>query len=127
VSELPLLDNPIWNALQSRHLRWASTSGLASRYPAALAAFVGLREATPRAFADLRTLVVPGERAALFTAKSLDVPTGWQVLRRRVIDQMVCEDTPGGPDCELIALGDEDVPDMLALTAATEPGPCPYP
>jgi ribosomal protein S18 acetylase RimI-like enzyme len=123
MNDIATLDNSIWHALRSRQQRWASGTEQVLRYPADVAAFAGLREATPAAFADLHAITTPGERLALFTAGPLTVPDGWHALRQRVIDQMLCEDAPLGAGCELIALGAEDVPDMLALTAATEPGP----
>jgi predicted GNAT family acetyltransferase len=36
---------------------------------------------------------------------------------------MICEDSPEPPHASPVALGTTDVPEMLALTAATEPGP----
>src|SRR5205085_1435636 len=65
-------------------------------------------------------------RVGLFTPEPLHVPSDWIVVVERWIDQMVCdgplpEPAQGGP--ELVELGADDVPEMLALTAATQPGP----
>src|SRR5262245_2881168 len=75
------------------------------------------------AFADLQRLVSPGEHVALFTASPLDVAGDWQVERSRWIDQMICEASLGPPPVAPLPLGTTDVPEMLELTAATEPGP----
>lgn len=117
------LDNPIWQSLTSGHRPIAISHGLAARYPAAVSPLAGLREPSPAAFADLHQLVGAGERVALFTTAAVDVPADWRVLRARYIDQMVCDAAtlPGGP--EPIPLADADVPEMLALTSLTEPGP----
>jgi ribosomal protein S18 acetylase RimI-like enzyme len=78
---------------------------------------------TNDAFADLQRLVSPGEHVALFTASPLDVPGDWQVDRSRWIDQMICEASLAPPPLVPLPLGTTDVPEMLELTAATEPGP----
>lgn len=74
-------------------------------------------------FADLQRLVSPGEHVALFTASPLEVPGDWQVDRSRWIDQMICEASAASLPVAPIPLGTTDVPEMLELTAATEPGP----
>jgi GNAT superfamily N-acetyltransferase len=78
---------------------------------------------TNDAFADLQRLVSSGEHVALFTASPFDVPGGWQVDRSRWIDQMTCDASLAPPAVAPLALGTTDVPEMLELTAATEPGP----
>jgi ribosomal protein S18 acetylase RimI-like enzyme len=85
-----------------------------------LAAFL---HPTEDAFADLQRLVSPGEHVAFFTASPFDVPGGWQVDRSRWIDQMICEASLDLPPVAALPLGTTDIPEMLELTAATEPGP----
>ena len=120
--ERVLLDNPIWSALITQHASLALGSGLARRYPDDVSPLAGLREPTPEAFADLREL--GGLGAGLFTAAPIDVPEDWEVLRTRRIEQMIChEPPPSSPAHDLLTLGAADVPEMLALAAATEPGP----
>jgi predicted GNAT family acetyltransferase len=72
----------------------------------------------------MRPLVDPGSAVAFFTLEPIDVPSDWQVMRVMVLDQMTCvkmaRPEPAGL---LVRLGEADVPEMLALTAATEPGP----
>jgi ribosomal protein S18 acetylase RimI-like enzyme len=118
------LDNPVYSALQTGHASFAIAHGAACRYPAAVSPFAGLRAPTPEAFADLWELVVPGERVALLSTAPLELPGDWRLVGSRWIDQMVLV-TPhavvAGP--ELVVLGEADVPAMLALTAATQPGP----
>ena len=118
-----MLDNPIWHALQSQHRSFRQEHGLAARYPADITVFVGLAESTSDAFADLAKLVQPGETVALSTAEPLDVPADWEVLRSRQVDQMVCEHLEGPVTTPDLQLEMADVPEMLALAAATEPGP----
>jgi predicted GNAT family acetyltransferase len=118
------LDNPVYSALETDHAHFAIENGAAKRYPGEVARFAGLRDASPAAFADLLALVEPGETVALVTAAPVTIPGGWELVRARLIDQMVCERPPaaaGGPP--LLELGADDVPEMLALAELTQPGP----
>jgi len=120
---LESLDNPIWLALTTEHRLLARSHGLARRYPPDVSPLVALLHPTNAAFADLQRLVSPGEQVALFTASPLDVPGDWQVDRSRWIEQMICEASLAPPRVAPLPLGTADVPEMLELTAATEPGP----
>lgn len=117
------LDNPIWFALTTHHEAFAIAHGSARRYPKAVSPFAALLEPTPDAFTDLRSLVQPEERVALFTAAPLDVPNFWRVEQARWIEQMTCEKSLAAQPIKALPLSAADVPEMLALTAATEPGP----
>jgi len=117
------LDNPIWFALTTEHRLLARSHGLARRYPPDVSPLAAFLHPTQDAFADLQRLVSPGEHVALFTASPLDVPAGWQIDRSRWIDQMICESSLDSPPLAPLRLGMGDVPEMLDLTAATEPGP----
>ena len=118
-----VLDNPIWFALTTQHESLALSQGDARRYPKEVSPFAALCEPTPAAFSDLQVLLRPEERAALFTAAPLDVPKSWRVEQSRWIEQMICEVLPAGQALQALPLSAADVPEMLALTAATEPGP----
>src|SRR5580692_8105669 len=120
---LESLDNPIWFALTTEHRLLARSHGLARRYPPDVSPLAALLHPTNDAFADLQRLVSPGEQVALFTASPLDVPGNWQVARSRWIDQMICEASLAPPPVVPLSLGTTDVPEMLDLTAPTEPGP----
>jgi GNAT superfamily N-acetyltransferase len=120
---LESLDNPIWFALTTEHRILARSHGHARRYPPDVSPLAALLHPTSDAFADLRRLVSPGEHVALFTASALDVPGDWHVDRSRWIDQMICGASLEPPTASPVALGTTDVPEMLTLTAATDPGP----
>jgi ribosomal protein S18 acetylase RimI-like enzyme len=120
---LESLDNPIWFALTTEHRSLARSHGFARRYLPDVSPLAALLHPTNDAFGDLQRLISPGERVALFTASPLDVPGGWLVDRSRWIDQMICEVSLEPPHLSPVALGTTDVPEMLALAAATEPGP----
>ena len=117
------LDNPIWFALTTEHRFLARSHGIARRYPPDVSPLAALLHPTNDAFADLQRLVSPGEHVALFTASPLDMPGDWQVDRSRWIDQMICDASLAPPPVVPLPLRTTDVPEMLDLTAATEPGP----
>jgi hypothetical protein len=104
---LESLDNPIWFALTTEHRLLARSHGLARRYAPDVSPLAALLHPTNDAFADLQRLVSPGEHVAL----------------SRWIDQMICEASLTPPPVVPLPLGTTDVPKMLELTAATEPGP----
>jgi hypothetical protein len=121
---LESLDNPIWFALTTEHRLLARSHSLARRYLPDVSPLAALLHPSNIGFADLQRLVSPGEHVALFTASPLDVPAGWQVDRSRWIDQMICEALrSAAPPVAPLPLRTTDVPEMLELTAATEPGP----
>ncbi|HVJ09650.1 MAG TPA: GNAT family N-acetyltransferase [Acidisarcina sp.] len=124
-----LLDNPIWNSLVTGHAPIAVGAdvgrGLARRYPADIGPLSAFREPTPEAYADLAAVVPAGDVAVLFLEDPAEIPAGWQSLAGGVLVQMVC---PAVPDRRpladrIVSLGPADFPEMVALTAATEPGP----
>jgi ribosomal protein S18 acetylase RimI-like enzyme len=120
---LASLDNPIWFALTTEHRTLARSHGHARRYPPDVSPLAALHHPTKDAFADLQRLVSPGEHVALFTASPVNVPGDWQVDRSRWIDQMICDVPLVPPPAAPLPLGTTDIPEMLELTAATEPGP----
>ena len=101
----------------------ARSAGLAHRYPSDVSPLSALGEPTPAAFSDLRALVGPEEKVGFFTAEPLEVPGDWTIVRTRVIDQMICTKLASAGSIPLLELQERDIPEMLALTAATEPGP----
>lgn len=123
MTDFTVLDNPIWHALTTVHQSMAQVAGIARRYPSKISPLVGLLHPTPAAFSDLRTLVEPNESVGLFTFDTLEVPSDWQVIRTRPIEQMVCTEPAQSSPVPLLALQRKNVPEMLAITAATEPGP----
>jgi predicted GNAT family acetyltransferase len=120
------LDAVIWQALTSVHKGLAEGAERARRYPAAIAPFAATSDTEPASFRSLLALVGGDDRMALFTTEEVRPPPAFSVMRRDSVDQMVLEHAearvlrPGAP---IVALGVADVPEMLALASATQPGP----
>lgn len=117
------LDNPIWNALTTGQAAMALSNGAARRFPGEVSPLAGLEGPTAAAFADLEGLVEPDGVVALFTTGPVRAPDGWEVDRARLIEQMIYAGPAQAPPSSPSPLGPRDVPDMVALAAATEPGP----
>lgn len=118
------LDHPVWTALTSRHRALAEGGGRARRYPPAITPFADMAEMSPRGFADLGAMMLGSEIAVLFTPDAVTAPAEFKVLLAETGEQMIGTpaEVPAG-DIELLTLGVADVPDMMALTALTKPGP----
>ncbi|MEO8394543.1 MAG: GNAT family N-acetyltransferase [Chloroflexota bacterium] len=120
-----ILDNPVWHALTTHQADLAIGDGLAKRYPTDIAPFIALANTSAEAFADLAQIVTAGEKMVL---RGFELPPeipGWTIHNRKMIVQMISE--PPTPEIEsaeaILTLSEADVPDMLGLVAAAEPGP----
>lgn len=118
------LDNIIWTALSTSQSHFAEVSGSARRFSpevGPLSAFAG--EARD-GFESLKKLVQPKQAVALFLPEACEAPSGWKTIRSIPLLQMLHDGNkpkPGSPD--FVWLGAADIPEMLALTKLTEPGP----
>jgi ribosomal protein S18 acetylase RimI-like enzyme len=117
------LENPVYAALTGPHRHFARQRGRAACYPSQVAAFAGFAEPPDeRDWADLAQIAAP---AALLILTGIvgQPPPEWGVVERNAGVQLVDEGVVTAPDREAVALGAHDVPEMLALVAATRPGP----
>jgi GNAT superfamily N-acetyltransferase len=122
------LDNPIWNALQSRQSAFATGDRQARRFPRDIGPLAGIAEQSPAAYRSLATLTGPSDAAVLFLQTPPVPPTGWQQAMGWPIRQMVLDSSgfapgPEVPEMDIRILDAANVPDMLALTRLTQPGP----
>lgn len=120
-----LLDNPIWHALTTGNQPLAYGDELARCLPKDIGSFVGLREYSAAAFASLYALSPLEAPAVLFTNGPITVPPGWTLLVHKQLLQLVYEHStsPTTTNTNIVRLGAQDIPAMLALTALTNPGP----
>ncbi|MGW5233693.1 GNAT family N-acetyltransferase [Streptomyces nodosus] len=117
-----ILDNPAWAALTGPHAHFAERIGHAARYHRDVAPFYAVSdEDDPRAWADLAELVGPGGTASVRGVT--EAPDGWEVFDTVQGVQLVDTGLRAEPDPEAVALGRDDVPEILDLIARTEPGP----
>jgi ribosomal protein S18 acetylase RimI-like enzyme len=118
------LDRPIWTALMTRQQALAEGGVLARRYPVAIAPFADLADMAPPNFAALGAMMSRSEIAVLFTPDPVVAPPEFKVVLAETGEQMIgtlAEAPAVGAD--IVRLGTQDVPDMMALTSRTKPGP----
>jgi GNAT superfamily N-acetyltransferase len=129
VGDPRLLDNPIWNSLNTEHGALALGDGLARRFPVEIGPLSGLIEQSDEAYEALRMLAGPGGVVAQFLESPMPMRSGWEMVRDGLMSQMIWSeaDGPGAAapreQALLRPLTAADVPAMLELTALTEPGP----
>jgi len=117
------LDNAAWHALTTVHADRAEVVGGARRYPTDVCPFNAVDVLDAGAWADLAKLAGPAGEAVLFRADAIEVPAGWSLEYAGVGNQLVLDSLVEVADVEAELLGEDDVPDMLELIAATTPGP----
>ena len=123
LSDTLLLDNPIWHALSTEQRALAQGNGLAKRFPSDVAPFGGLIDQSPAAYHALEE-ILPGAVTALFLNAEPSLPSNWEMVHSGEMYQMICEAPPHLDERPIFrALTESDVPEMLALTKLTEPGP----
>jgi predicted GNAT family acetyltransferase len=118
------LDHPVWTALTTRQQALAEGGDHARRYPTAIAPFADMAEISPRGFASLSAMMLGSEIAVLFTPDPVTEPAEFKVLLAEPGEQMIGTpaDVPADK-VDILTLGVADVPDMMALTELTKPGP----
>ncbi len=134
MSDIRLLDEPMWSALTTSHSSFATGSGLARAYPPAIGPLSGLAEQTPAAYNELHRLAAPNAVQVLFLHEPPVARAGWTLIRGGIIDQLVFDgprqsittesdaDESARPD-SIRRLTAADVPAMVELATLTEPGP----
>jgi len=118
------LDHPIWNALTSEQSTLAEGDALARRFPAAIGPLAAMAEQSPAGYESLRRLAKPEEQLVFFLPEPATVPPGWTLDADGLLTQMVL-DNETEPDhaFPIRELVEADIPEMLALTRLTKPGP----
>jgi predicted GNAT family acetyltransferase len=118
------LDRPIWHALADRQAEFAIGTARARRFVSDVGIFAAARDDTPEALADLAALVRAHGPAVLLQTGEIPTPPGTTVQATMLGVQMVARKIePLDPAPPVERLTAADVPAMLALTAATQPGP----
>ncbi|WP_176041003.1 GNAT family N-acetyltransferase [Burkholderia stabilis] len=118
------LDHVVWNALTGRQRRFALGNDRAMRFPVAVAPFGAIADTSAASLDALRELIAAHGPVALVTPGGIETPAGLSAIRRAPLLQMIWQGTPDPAyETEHVRLAEADVPDMLALTTAAQPGP----
>jgi hypothetical protein len=123
LSDTLLLDNPVWHALSTAQSALAQGNGLAKRFPTDIAPFGGLIDQSEAAYRALEE-ILPGAVTALALDAKPILPRNWEMVRSGEMYQMICDSQTHLDERQIFReLTNADVPEMLALTKLTEPGP----
>lgn len=121
-----VLDNPAWHALISGNKNLAQGSDTVKAFPEEVSPIVGLLEYTADSFNALYDIIPSNNPVVVFTVDDPEIPDLWSILVSLTGLQMVYTGSALPvleADEEVASLTDEDIPQMLALTKLTNPGP----
>lgn len=120
-----ILDNPIYNALNTGSKKLSISGEEVSVFLRDVAPFAGLKDVTEANFATLRDLAPDEGPYVFFHPTQIKFPQPWQLVNTFEMKQMVYDGpVPADqPVQKIIDLGEGHIPQMLALTKLTAPGP----
>jgi predicted GNAT family acetyltransferase len=121
------LDNIIWKALTTRQAEFAESFKQVRKFMPEVSPLAAFPEPTPEAYESLTGLVDTGATIGLFLDAPYQPQAGWSFLAGAPMPEMVYEGdgvpSSSASDPEIVELSAADVPEMMALTALTKPGP----
>ena len=119
-----ILDRPAWNALATIHAAFAEGTLLAKRYDPSIVPFAAMKDDTSESIAALTDLASANETLALVEARPIPALPLFDTVIDAVLVQMLAEKPfERIADSRIVALGEQDAADMLALATLTKPGP----
>lgn len=120
-----VLDNPVWNALTSGNSNLANGNNDIKYFSPSVSPFVGFPELNLINWALLDSELTTQRPVAIFADTNVKISHSWQLMKRIDVLQMVYNRSIDFPpfDSKITALKEEDVAQMLELTAMTHPGP----
>lgn len=119
------LDRPVWASLTTAQAHLARGDALALRYRPEVNVFVSPEDGSAEALVAAAALVEPGERAFMVQREPPpDLPGLSVVLRRQAVQMLFDGPLPDvAGDAAIVALGEDDADEMLALATLQQPGP----
>ncbi|OKS84771.1 GNAT family N-acetyltransferase [Mucilaginibacter polytrichastri] len=120
-----VLDNPLFNALLTGNKHFANGTADVKYFPKEVSPFAGTKDLSAASLTQLHDMLPADRVVALITASQPEIPMQWQVLHQSLVHQMMGNgvQVPAGNNDEIIPLTKADIPQMLALTQLTNPGP----
>ncbi|PUZ20921.1 FR47-like protein [Chitinophaga costaii] len=119
------LDNPVWSALTSGNNNLALGNEAVKYFPGEVSSFAAIAAFDPANFQRLYDIIPFKTPIAIFTINKALIPDPWKIAGRIDCVQMLLHETikPVKKDASIKTLDELHIPDMLALTKLTNPGP----
>lgn len=119
-----VLDNPAYNALNTGNVKLANGTPHIKYFDREVSPFIGFDVNTPANFKGLYDLM-PDDRTAGFVSPiEAEIPKEWEVIYQVPCFQMVYRGKAKPVhESNLVVLTDQHIPQMIALTKLTNPGP----
>lgn len=120
------LDRPVWSMLTGRQAHLAEGDGRAVRIDRGYGVFGAAPDISADAQAALAALVPNDGEIWIVEDAPWPVPPGTREVKRAILAQMVAAGAPPVPregQPAIIALGDDNAPEMTALAEHAKPGP----
>lgn len=120
------LDRPVWSMLTGRQAHLAEGDARALRIDRGYGVFGVAADTGDAAQAALAALVPEAGEIWIVEGEPWPVPPGTREVKRAILAQMVAEGAPPPPrsgEPGILALGNDDVPEMAALAEHAKPGP----
>lgn len=120
-----ILDNPIYNALNSAHLNFSVGTDNVKYYEEEVASFAGLKDNSEIDFEVLYENSPLGSLFVVFAVSPAKIPDQWKLITQIDMFQMIYEakEVPAGIDAGFVDLDKTHVDEMTALVELTQPGP----
>jgi predicted GNAT family acetyltransferase len=119
-----VLDNPAWSALNSGNQHIAEGNERVKYFAKDIAPFIGLKDNSDDNFRELYELLPDNGPVVFISPVEREIPKQWNTLRKMICHQMIYNEPPMPQSNTGIAeLDNTHVPQMLALTQLTNPGP----
>jgi len=120
-----VLDNPGWNALISGNKNLAHGNDEVKYFAADVSPFMGLRDKSAEQFQMLHDMIDSDRPIGFVSNTNITPPENWKLISPNQAFQMIYDRTedPAAVEIDLIPLTEEHIPQMLALTKLTNPGP----
>src|SRR6202000_1188467 len=120
-----VLDNPAWNALISGNSDLSCGNKQVKYFDREVSPFAAFKENSADNFQTLYDVIPEGRVLLFISPVEMEIPSPWNVLNCIKGIQMICDIKveQNESSLKLIPLTEEHVPQMLALTKLTNPGP----
>ncbi|WP_353721103.1 GNAT family N-acetyltransferase [Dyadobacter sp. 676] len=120
-----ILDNPVWHALNAHNSALGQVSGIVAYFRPGIAPFAAVEGPVPDGLRMLHEIVPFGNNVIFVRNENVEIPRPWQLLAAIPGYQMLYmgPDFPRTEGPVTIPLTTEHIPEMIALTSLTNPGP----